>query len=198
LPSWALIIITLNLVKCNTNFKEIAKIYSNLTNFNNLECPCCHSREIILWGFYERGVIYFEDNKCQIIKSSVIKTQRIKCKSCKKTHALLPQGIIPYKQITLELIMSILINIINTSIEKTADKFSMNINTIKKYWYQFIKCHLPLLVTFTRTRNLLNSLQLFSNSLQAQTNYIINFKCCFMQIKLGWLGVNAPHEVLPT
>lgn len=120
------------------------------------------------------------------------------CKSCGKTHALLPIGIIPYKQITTELIISIILNIISTSIEKTAVKFSMSISVIRKFWNQFKKFHLSRLTIFTQMRNLSTSLQLLSKSIKMQTDYIIHYNCCFMQIKLGWLGVKALHEGPPT
>ena len=69
--------ILINLKKINTNFKEnifnnsknkiIDKIesfmkvlndYSKMTNLPNLECPNCHSHDLIRWGSYERGIIF--------------------------------------------------------------------------------------------------------------------------------------------
>ena len=183
--------IILNVTKSNTNFKKIAEIYSKILNFNDLECPHCHSHEIELWSFYERNVIYFENEDIKIEK---MKIRRCRCKSCKKTHALLPNGIIPYKQITMELIIAILINIINFSFEKTASKFSIPINMVKKYWSQFTKYHFPLLATFTKTKIYLKSILIFRDSLQKQLDYIINNNCCFMQIKLGCIGVKPLWE----
>lgn len=127
-----------------------------------------------------------------------MKIQRVRCKSCDKTHALLPMGIIPYKQVTLEVIISIIQNIINTSLEKTADIFSISISTIKKYWYDFKKHHLSRLNILTKTRNLSNSLYLLNESIQLQVDYITHYNRCFMQIKLGWIGVKALHEGPPT
>ena len=83
--------------KINTNFKEKIQIYLNTVNFGYLECPNCHSHDFIKWGYYERNAIFFSDDKLTI-ESNILKIQKVKCKSCGKTHALLPFGIIPYRQ----------------------------------------------------------------------------------------------------
>lgn len=190
--------ILVNFKKINTNFKKILEIYSNITNFQNLECPHCHSHDIILWGSYERGALIPSNGINKKTESHIIRIQRVKCKSCGKTHALLPLGIIPYKQVTTELMIQILLNIINSSIEKTASLFFMDFNLIKKYWYDFQKKHLPLLKTFFRHNELSKTLLRVSISFIEQIDYIIKTGLCFMQIKLGIIGVSPLHEGAPT
>ena len=112
----AVIMIILYSEKINTNFKEKIQIYLNTVNFCNLECPNCHSHDLIRWGYYERNVIFFSDDEITI-ENKLLKIQRVKCKSCNKTHALLPFGIIPYKQFTDEIISKILLELTDNTLE---------------------------------------------------------------------------------
>ena len=94
--------IVLNPSKVKLKFQEKLDIYKDMKNFGSLECPCCHSKEYILWGFYERGITYMKQAQ---IYSETVKIQRVRCKSCGKTHAILPFGIVPYKQLTDEIFL---------------------------------------------------------------------------------------------
>ena len=200
--------ILINLKKINTNFKEnifnnsknkiIDKIesfmkvlndYSKMTNLSNLECPNCHSHDLIRWGSYERGIIYFVNKQLLMVKSDTMKIQRVRCNKCGKTHALLPIGIIPYKQITTELMNSILLYIIDNSLEKAAEKFPFNYLYLKKIFIEFKKIHFSRLATFLKSRNFQHLILSISESLDLQIQYIVNYGCCFMQIKMGCLGV---------
>lgn len=166
--------IVLNLIKIKSKFTNQLEIYKNIINYGSLECPCCHSKEYILWGFYERGVIYFDNDS---IRFQNIKIQRIRCKSCHKTHALFPFGITPYKQLTNEVLIAILFN-------TSFDIFSEE--TIKYYHNQFNKYHYPNLVTMLQIRNKKEILeQLLKDKCKALEQYIKIFNKCFMQIKLG-------------
>ena len=79
------IMIVLNPSKVKLKFQEKLDIYKDMKNFGSLECPCCHSKEYVLWGFYERGITYMKQDQ---IYSETVKIQRIRCKSCGKTHAI--------------------------------------------------------------------------------------------------------------
>lgn len=162
--------IVLNPLKIKCKFHKKLKKYQNILNFGNLECPCCHSNEYILWGSYERGVIYFVNNS---IHSETIIIKRIRCKSCNSTHALLPFGITPYKQVTDEVLIAILMNI---------NHFNFSEDTIKYYHLQFKKYHYSYLSTMLHKRNFKEILkQLKMNVLE---QYINTYNRCFMQIKL--------------
>ncbi|MCM1557856.1 MAG: DUF6431 domain-containing protein [Anaeroplasma bactoclasticum] len=170
--------IVLNIQKIKSNFEKKLQIYEKSLNFNHLECPCCHSNEYIRWGFYERGVIYKKNHK---IFQEIIVIQRIKCKSCNRTHALLPFGIIPYRQLTDEVIIDMI-----TGNENEELYFSLD--TVQKIKKQFKKHFLPYLITFLNTTNL----QVIMNQLQYEkekilVRFIKETKRCFMQIKLGQL-----------
>ncbi len=59
----ASIMIALNLEKIKSNlpssFQEQLKVYSEILNYGPLQCPHCHSSNVICWGSYERNVIFF-------------------------------------------------------------------------------------------------------------------------------------------
>lgn len=182
----AIIMIILNRKKINTNFIEILQNYINLINFGYLECPHCHSNNIIKWGTYNRNVIFFSFDNISL-KSFVFSIQRVKCKSCGKTHALLPFGVIPYKQFTSNVIIKILNELLHTSLEKLSIKYSINISILKKWKRDFKSYHLPRLTTLMSNKNISNILNIFSNDINIQKDYIVKNKFCFMQIKLSLL-----------
>lgn len=168
----------LNSTKINSKFQEQIKKYQKMINYGVLECPCCKSKEYIRWGHYERGVTYFKENK---IYSEIVRIQRIRCKSCNKTHALLPFGIVPYKQLTDEVFLSIFI-----------DELEENIwgeDSILYWKKQFRKYHFPYLCSLLQKRNKFQILnQIRNQKEEILIRYIKETKKCFMQIKLGYLG----------
>ena len=62
---------------------------------------------MIKWESYNRNLIYLEDD---VIKYKLIKIRSVKCKSRKKTYALLPAFLVPYKIHTLDIILNCLSN----------------------------------------------------------------------------------------
>lgn len=169
--------IILNSQKSKQNFQTELEKYQKLINYGHLECPVCHSNEYIHWGFYERGVVYLKNNS---IYSQIIKIKRVRCKSCGSTHALFPFGITPYKQLTDEILIFILLN-------EYSNIFSEE--TIKHYHTQFKKYHYPNLSTMLHIRNQKDILELLlKEKYKILEQYIKFHNKCFMQIKLGYLG----------
>ncbi len=170
--------IVLNPSNVKFKFQEKLDIYKDMNNFGCLECPCCHSKEYILWGHYERGVTYLKNNQ---IYSEIVKIQRIRCQSCGRTHAILPFGIVPYKQLTDEILLLILLD------EENANLFTEE--TKETYKKQFTKDHLPYFITMLQIRNFKKMLLLLKEQKeQLLSQYIKRYEKCFMQIKLGYLG----------
>ena len=58
-------------------------------SFSQIECPICHKKEWIFHGSYERNLII------QNRKYSFYIT-RVMCKHCAKTHAVIPDFLIPF------------------------------------------------------------------------------------------------------
>lgn len=174
----------LNLKKVN----KIVKFYVNITNFGPLECPNCHSHDLIRWGSYERNVIFFSHDDTKIA-SMIVKIQRVRCKGCGKTHALLPIGIIPYKQFSDEVISKILLELIDNTLGNVSDKYQIDSSVINKWYCQYRKYHLSKVNTLVKIHNRKKALKEFLVNYISKINYIINYKRCFMQIKLGFLGL---------
>lgn len=169
--------IILNAQKSNSNFKKTLNKYTETLNFGVLECPNCHSNDYIRWGTYERGITYYKN---RTIYSEIVIIQRIRCKSCGKTHALLPFGIVPYKQLTDEVIIDLL-NDYNT--------FLFSDHTILYLKKQFRK-FFPYLSTILKTNSISTILQkLKSNKDDILLRFITLNGRCFMQIKLGSLSL---------
>ena len=170
--------IVLNPSKVKLKFQEKLDIYKDMKNFGSLECPCCHSKEYILWGFYERGITYMKQAQ---IYSETVKIQRIRCKSCGKTHAILPFGIVPYKQLTDEIFILLFLE------ELPSNPFTEETKSF--YKKQFFKYHLSCLKTMLQMRNTGKILLLLKEQKEEiLSKYIQRYEKCFMQIKLGYLG----------
>ena len=180
--------IILYLKKSNTSFKESLQIYLNTVNFCNLECPNCHSHHLIRWGYYERNVIFFSNDGITL-ENIILNVQRIKCKSCGKTHALLPFGIIPYKQFTDEVISKILFELTNNSLDNVVNKYLIAHSIIKKWYIQYNKFHSSKVNILIKYHNSKQALKKFLNNFVNKLDYINNYNLCFMQIKLGCLGL---------
>ena len=174
--------------KINTNFKETIQNYLNTINFGYLECPNCHSHDLIRWGSYQRNVIFFSNDGTNF-ESEILKIQRVRCKSCSKTHALLPFGIIPYKQFTDEIISRILFELTDNTLENISNKYLIDQSIIKKWCYQYNQYHKSKVNTLMKSHNYNKSLIEFINQFINKFNYIDNYNLCFMQIKLGCLGL---------
>lgn len=174
--------------KIQIQFKERIQIYLNTVNFGHLECPHCHSHDLIRWGSYERNVIFFS-YVGNSLESKILKIHRVRCKSCGKTHALLPFGIIPYKQFTDEVISKILEELTNDTLENISIKYQIDPLLIKKWCYQYNKFHRSKVNTLTNYHNSKMALIRFLNNFANKLNYINHYNLSFMQIKLGCLGL---------
>ncbi len=92
-------------------------------------CPECH-RPYHRHGRYTRKTPYY---------LGPIYIQRVYCKNCKKTHALLPCYIIPYSRV-LAIIQQIAIQDIafkRQTIEAIAELFELDPSTILRWWITF-------------------------------------------------------------
>ena len=158
------------------NDKKINKFldkYENNLNNGYLQCPNCNSTDLIKWGNYERNIIYLADNEC---RSRVISVKRVKCKSCNHTHALLPEGIVPYKQHSLK-----------TIIEAITNKTNVSENLIKKWKRQINKIFKPLLRT-TFKNKVPYKIKNIIKFIEDRIYFLIQNNRYFMQIKIITIG----------
>lgn len=97
--------ILLKTVNVNENVETLIKKYEKRLNFQCIKCPKCDCNELNSHGTYTRNVIYFENNKKY---ETTIKIKRLICDNCNKTHAIIPDFLVPYKQHTFKFIVKVL------------------------------------------------------------------------------------------
>lgn len=91
--------------KVNRKISIKIKKYEEQLNITSIKCPNCESSEYEYYGSYIRNILYLEKEK---LIEKTIKIKRIRCQGCGKTHAIIPDFIIPYKQHELKLINKVL------------------------------------------------------------------------------------------
>lgn len=83
-----------------TGFKGItAEIYGKVTAslpIYRLSCSCSHAGCLVRHGYYRRRLKTRQG-------TIVLRILRVKCKECGRTHAILPELIVPYSQIPADL-----------------------------------------------------------------------------------------------
>lgn len=106
-----------------------------------LACSCGRKGAFIKHGYYKRSI------KVEINKNK-IRVLRLKCKACSKTHAILPEWIVPYSQISLEDHVSIINAHLNEApytdimeTKPTIDESDINylLKQFKKHWKERLK-----------------------------------------------------------
>jgi transposase-like protein len=126
---------------CKTLLENITDegIFQDATNnfiHYTEKCPNCHtSMNLILYSDYVRNLVSFEDGK--VIERRV-KPKRFKCASCGKTHALLPDILIPYSPYSLRFKLSVLTAYFqrDTTVEAICQCFGIAVSTL----YEWKKC----------------------------------------------------------
>ena len=169
--------------KSNTSFIETLKEYESQLNFGYLICPKnCGATDFIRWSSYERYVIYFNNGH---IETRLLTIKRVRCKACGATHAILPHGVIPYKQFVDEVISKVLHSSCETSLERLSNLYSISQSTLKKWAHQFKTVHLSRVATLVGKHHIKEILDIFAFNNTLKQDYIIQNNRCFMQIKLG-------------
>lgn len=149
--------ISYNNKKYNVNNYEKNKEFINTYN---IKCNCGCKGSCIKYGNYNRKYI-----KNGVKKSLYI--QRIYCKSCKRTQAILPSDIVPYRLLTIDEIIDII-----EVYEENAKIIDPNDNKIiKRYkiWKERLK---TVLIDFKRDE--IEKIISFCAS---------KYRMCFMQVK---------------
>jgi len=112
--------------KCN-NYD--AKCYKKGC-FAKTRCPACYAvGRFKLHGSYFRHIVYF--SKLEIVHKH-IEIKRVKCISCNVTHAVMPGDLIPYKLLSLLVLLLILV-------QHYVNKMPvLKVEEAYKFSYQFI------------------------------------------------------------
>ena len=130
-----------------------------------LPCPICGAKHP-LWTYhasYERYLISFENGST--IAYRIIIT-RLRCSSCKHTHAILPEIIIPYGSYSIIFILSVLRDyyLSHMTIQTLCDKYQISSSTFYA-WKHLLLIHKKLWLGLLQdiSQNSLDFLSLFSS-----------------------------------
>lgn len=120
--------ITLFFKNFNHKYQHTYDSLIQCMNLFSLKCPCGHSGLCIRYGFYTRSIKTPEG----LVS---LRIQRVFCKHCKHTHALLPSSIIPYSRVLLK----DAVTIIQLNSFKELDEFMISNPLIDESHVSYIK-----------------------------------------------------------
>ena len=124
-----------------TIFQESTNEYCSL----NEACPRCGAiGKITSYGDYTRGLIYIKKGK---IIDALMKPLRFKCESCGKTHALLPDVVIPYGRYALSFVLTVLVAYFEreTTVVAICERFGIAVSTMYE-WKKRMAVHKDLML----------------------------------------------------
>ena len=161
--------------KSQMNQSEILQFYKKTVDFYDLECPHCKSDELIKWTSYKRKVYYLEN---KTLKSEIIEIKRVKCNQCGKTHALLPECIVPYKQALLKVIL------LTIQEDDISYDFPFSYETVCNWKRSFKNLFLPYLKTmFWNKKEIIP--EIFRNLFQVYEEFYKKNKAILMMTHVG-------------
>jgi transposase-like protein len=117
-------------------------------------CPGCGAkRRLYPHGSYTRYMIS-SINGHRI--GQHINIKRVKCQSCKRTHALIPDILIPYSSYTLRFIIHVLRAYLNrkVSVRTLCEHFGISVSTLYVWKHRFREHANLMLATFKQFREL--------------------------------------------
>lgn len=75
--------------------EKYKNVVANLP-IHRIQCSCGHTGHLVRHGYYNRRLKTSQG-------TIVLRILRVKCKECGRTHALLPEMVVPYSQIPVDL-----------------------------------------------------------------------------------------------
>ncbi len=121
-----------NAAKIKNLIQENYNKFVDAIDFTISQCQCKSIGQFVIHGYYDRKI---RTNGWLVI---LLVIQRMKCKSCGKTHAVLPTSIVPYSQILL----TDMIGMIISHEEKTSYKINKDSHLTRKDVKYVIKQYL--------------------------------------------------------
>lgn len=101
--------------------------YSASRNPTSEPCPKCHARGTL----HPHGHYYRQLKLNETDKMSLVKIQRVRCSSCKSTHAVLPEGVVPYEAFGTKILFAIcLAKKQGMKIACICERFELSIRTL--------------------------------------------------------------------
>ena len=119
---------------------DLYNMFKSRFNPSKFPCPYCQTKHPG-WkqhATYLRYLLSFENGKSVTYTLTII---RYKCSSCKHTHAVLPEIIIPYRSYSIILILLVMKDYYTKSltIEKICEKYDISVSTLYSWKALFLK-----------------------------------------------------------
>lgn len=124
-------------LNCNSDLRRFNAVYSNL-NIGLITCPHCRAKfNCTFFSSYNRNMITFESglNTCHTVSIT-----RVICNSCNRTHAIIPDHLIPFGSYTLSFVLTVLRTYFlgSKTITDLCDFFQISISTLYD-WIRLFK-----------------------------------------------------------
>ncbi len=123
-----------NLKNFNDYEKKLEYIQSlmpTITDISERKCPYCKTKKsLIKYGHYKRNISIYDHNQ---IENYLVSVQRVRCKGCGKTHALLPNFVVPYVIMACFSIAKIVTDAMKSSVYEISNKIKLSYQLIYKY-----------------------------------------------------------------
>jgi len=173
---------------------DIFNTYIQNINVSNLTCNKCGTKHSLTYlSKYKRHLVVFHNGK---VSDSIVEVPRYICKSCGRTHAILPPSIIPYRSYSFSFVVSVLHDYIVkkfNSVEILCQNYSLPYSTFKRFlatFYSHKILWLGLLDSYLESNlKFISKFKFFS---YVETEYYISeffnmFQISFLQqnVKLG-------------
>jgi glutaredoxin len=156
-------------------------------------CPHCKARgSLDAHDSYRRNIIYLKDDAAAEARITI---RRLACRSCDKTHALLPEGLVPYSPFSVRFIARVIIDWAKqrfSSIERLCGHYRIAVNTFYRLRRRFLSCVMIALgVTGTKDKAVKVASLLLSDDLTAMDSFLEMF------FKLTGRSFCQPAQSLP-
>lgn len=168
------------ILKITNNFNLIIsqddyEAFLSTIHLTALVCPICGAIGLfIFYGHYKRHIVHNDfTNNCD----SEIKVQRVQCKNCRSTHALLPSTFVPYSKFPYILIYYIATLNENSDMISSFEVALYTIKRLKIRIHRFWDELLPAWKTLEKYHLILESLKstsmLFGSTHQYRSIYVL-------------------------
>jgi transposase-like protein len=187
---------------CKTLLDKISEeqlFFDSMDGFNPYSTSCPHCGAVGRfsdYGDYERGLVSYDDGDYVDIR---VRPHRVKCLSCRRTHALLPETLTPYSPYALYFKLLVLIAYFErgTTVVDICEAYGIAVSTLyewKKLMIEHKDFMLGVLISRkTSAMTFLNGLLESDNISDTLHRFFNNCGFSFMQAT----SVSAAHSIPP-
>jgi len=126
---------TLIVTYLGASVKEYLENYLNFLEENQWYCPVC-SAKMSFHGWYRRKIITLDGTITRI------PIARYRCPNCRKTHAILPDFVAPYRHYSQVLIAAVVEEVVSKQVPPERVEGNQDIPTTRRWIRRFLKrCH---------------------------------------------------------